>query len=71
MHRRTVSFNKKIYASNALREAIRYFSEFAKITSRNKKDYLEVVICSSKIKEAHDITDEFMNYALILTKKCH
>ena len=59
-----VHFNKNIYSQQAIKQAIKDFSQYADFKSKLNGDYLEVTIDNIKSEDKDDIKDEFANYVL-------
>lgn len=66
-----LNFNTKIYKKEAVQKSISAYSHLAKFVLQNNKNYIKVKIENIDREVKNILTDEFANYVLGMTKKCH
>lgn len=65
-----LKFNTRIYKKEAIQEAISAYSHLAKFKIKDNKDYIKVKIDNIDPEVKENLSDEFANYVLGMTKKC-
>lgn len=66
-----LNFNTKIYKKEAIQKSISAYSHLAKFVLQNNKNYIKVKIENIDREVKNILADEFANYVLGMTKKCH